>query len=54
MKAKTFSQINIRVSPDMKERLIERAQSNFRSLNSEIERRLLESLEAEKGKAPNA
>lgn len=54
MKSKDFVQMNVRIAPDVKERLAERAQANFRSLNAEIEKVLSESLAAKKEKAPNA
>lgn len=54
MKTRSSVQVNFRLSPEVKERLVERAQANFRSLNAEIERRLVESLAQETEKAPNA
>ncbi|MDE1011974.1 MAG: Arc family DNA-binding protein [Paraburkholderia fungorum] len=52
--AKRLPQVNLRLDQKLKDDLTEAAQRNFRSLNSEITVRLAATLEAEKGKAPNA
>ncbi|WP_419721422.1 Arc family DNA-binding protein [Paraburkholderia tropica] len=52
--AKCLPQVNLRLDQKLKDELTEAAQRNFRSLNSEITVRLTATLEAEKGKAPNA
>lgn len=50
---KSLPQFNLRLEPKLKTELMEAAQRNFRSLNSEIVVRLTASVEAEKEKAPN-
>ncbi|WP_126242308.1 Arc family DNA-binding protein [Burkholderia gladioli] len=54
MKTYQIPPLGVRMPLELKEQLKARAIENRRSLNSEVVRRLEESLEAEKGKAPNA
>lgn len=54
MKTSEIAPLGVRMPPQLKEHLKAAADTNRRSLNSEIVRRLEESVEAEKGKAPNA
>lgn len=54
MKTSEIAPLGVRMPPGLKEHLKAVAESNRRSLNSEVVRRLEESVAAEKGKAPNA
>jgi predicted HicB family RNase H-like nuclease len=54
MKAAESASFQLRLDKAVKEKLTEEAQRNFRSLNNEINKRLAESLDAGKEKAPNA
>ncbi len=44
------AKLNLRISHDLRSRLIREAEKNFRSLNAEIEYRLWESLKKEESK----
>ncbi|WP_394779079.1 Arc family DNA-binding protein [Undibacterium sp.] len=48
---KNLPQVNLRLPPEMKEKLQESAQQGFRSLNNEIVKRLMESISQEKQNA---
>jgi predicted HicB family RNase H-like nuclease len=54
MKTSEIAPLGVRMPPELKEHLRAAAETNRRSLNSEVVRRLEESVAAEKEKAPNA
>jgi predicted HicB family RNase H-like nuclease len=54
MKTSEIAPLGVRMPPELKERLREAASENRRSLNAEVVKRLEQSLDTEKAKAPNA
>jgi predicted HicB family RNase H-like nuclease len=52
--AREMPKVMVRMDPEVKDRLMEAAQRNFRSLTNEIYARLVESLATKNEKAPNA
>ena len=52
--ARQMPGVLVKMPQEVKDRLVESAQRRFRSLNAEINARLVESLDIAKEKAPNA
>jgi len=52
--ARQMPGVLVKMPPELKDSLSERAQQSFRSLNAEIVMRLTQSVDGEKEKAPNA